>query len=166
MASTSFLFAAFMLLLSLVVIASVNDYWNAPKPDHNTPKPEYKPTPTKPDYNTPNPKEIIILISGPKYQIMRNKTFQKERMSYYQQSSLFKGLFYANQAPSTSHLKVISTYNCFLWSLQLLLMMLGSSVKWGRPKWDRPCVSWSWKRNDRGYIAPVWRLPWSLWCQS
>ena len=113
-----------------------------------------------------NPKEIIILISGPKYQIMRNKTFQKERMSYYQQSSLFKGLFYANQAPSTSHLKVISTYNCFLWSLQLLLMMLGSSVKWGRPEWDRPCVSWSWKRNDRGYIAPVWRLPRSLRCQS
>ena len=48
MASTSFLFAAFMLLLSLVVIASVNDYGNAPKP-------EYKPTPTKPDYNTPKP---------------------------------------------------------------------------------------------------------------
>ena len=55
MASTSFLFAAFMLLLSLVVIASVNDYGNAPKPDHNTPKPKYKPTPTKPDYNTPKP---------------------------------------------------------------------------------------------------------------
>ena len=55
MAPTSFLFAAYMLLLSLVVIASVNDYGNAPKPDHNTPKPEYKPTPTKPDYNTPKP---------------------------------------------------------------------------------------------------------------
>ncbi|XP_065618377.1 protein PELPK2-like [Quercus suber] len=55
MASTRFLFAAFMLLSSLVVIASANDYGNAPKPDYNTPKPEYKPTPTKPDYNTPKP---------------------------------------------------------------------------------------------------------------
>nr|POF11823.1 proline-rich protein 3 [Quercus suber] len=44
-----------MLLSSLVVIASANDYGNAPKPDYNTPKPEYKPTPTKPDYNTPKP---------------------------------------------------------------------------------------------------------------
>ena len=55
MASTRFLFAAFMLLLTLVVIASANDYGNAPKPDYNTPKPEYKPPPTKPGYNTAKP---------------------------------------------------------------------------------------------------------------
>ena len=57
MASTRFLFAASMLLFSLLVIASANDYGNAPKLDYNTLKPEYKPTPTKPDYNTPKPEE-------------------------------------------------------------------------------------------------------------
>nr|POF23123.1 hypothetical protein CFP56_77193 [Quercus suber] len=48
---------AFMLLLSLVVIASANDYGNAPKPDYNTPKPEgnYNPDlPKIPDYEKPN----------------------------------------------------------------------------------------------------------------
>ncbi|XP_075640535.1 protein SEED AND ROOT HAIR PROTECTIVE PROTEIN-like [Castanea sativa] len=72
MASTRFLFATSMLILSFLVIASANDYGSAPKPDYNTPKPEYKPIPTKPNpkipyYQTPKQEgkdEILPTIIG------------------------------------------------------------------------------------------------------
>ena len=134
MASARFLFATSVLLLSLQTIMDLlqNQTITHQNPNINLLPPNQTITHQNPKQiiilispkyqimRNQNPKEIISLIS-PKYQIMRNQTFQKERMSYYQQSSIFKGLFYANQAPSTSHLKVISTSNCSLWSLQLLL---------------------------------------------
>ncbi|GLT53487.1 hypothetical protein SLA2020_267550 [Shorea laevis] len=56
MASTGFLLVTPLLLLSLIVIASANDYGYAPKPDyHEKPKPENKHLPTKPDYGKPTP---------------------------------------------------------------------------------------------------------------
>jgi hypothetical protein len=58
MASTSFLLVTLVLLLSLIVIVSANDYGYAPKHDYQEkPKPENKPFPTKPNYQEkPKPK--------------------------------------------------------------------------------------------------------------
>ncbi|KAK9983738.1 hypothetical protein SO802_033263 [Lithocarpus litseifolius] len=86
MASTRFLFAISMLLLSLLVIASANDYGSAPKPDYNTPKPEYKPTPTKPDYNTPTP-EYKPTLTKPDYEKTKPEGNYKSylpKIPYYQ----------------------------------------------------------------------------------
>ena len=71
MASTRFLFPTSMLLLSLLVIASANDYGSyAPKPNYETPKPQDKPAqPTapegyapKPNYEKPNPEGKDVLL--------------------------------------------------------------------------------------------------------
>jgi hypothetical protein len=53
MASNGFLLVMTpLLLMSLIVIASANDYGYTPKPDYHEekPKPQEKPLPTKPDY--------------------------------------------------------------------------------------------------------------------
>ena len=58
MASARFLFATSVLLLSLLVIVTANDYGSAPKPDYNPPKPQanYNPDlPKIPDYEKPKP---------------------------------------------------------------------------------------------------------------
>jgi hypothetical protein len=75
MASTGFLLVTPVLLLSLIVIASANDYGYAPKPNYQEkPKPENKPLPTKPDYhwkpkpewfNKPHPKTPYFEKSNP-----------------------------------------------------------------------------------------------------
>jgi hypothetical protein len=57
MASTSFLLVTLVLLLSLIVIASANDYGYAPKPDY-----EEKPKPETPDFEKSNPAEEDNLL--------------------------------------------------------------------------------------------------------
>ncbi len=92
MASTRFLFPTSMLLLSLLVIASANDYGSsapkpnyekptvpegyAPKPNYEAPKPQDKPAqPTapegyapKPNYETPKPEVKPALPTKPYYE--------------------------------------------------------------------------------------------------
>lgn len=54
MTPKSVLSSTFVLLLSLLVIASATDYGYAPKPDYGKPKPEGKPLPTdQPHYEKP-----------------------------------------------------------------------------------------------------------------
>ncbi|GLT53489.1 hypothetical protein SLA2020_267560 [Shorea laevis] len=96
MASTGFLLVTPLLLLSLIVIASANDYVYAPKPDYQEkPKPENRHLPTKPDYGKPTPEAKGITSLFPKHRIWRTQ-IQQERIRYSPQSLVFKELFYVN----------------------------------------------------------------------
>ncbi|KAE8009434.1 hypothetical protein FH972_005871 [Carpinus fangiana] len=65
MASTGFLLVMTpLLLMSLIVIASANDYGYTPKPDYHEekPKPQEKPLPTKPDFENSHPAGVDELL--------------------------------------------------------------------------------------------------------